>query len=91
MRHSKKSLGIDSLDQQTVLCMFLDAKIRQAEQEMAQAERWHRSNPGPYTAGRAQWLGHKIAALKEARRDADRPGQILARFLKATNKGKESP
>ena len=73
-------------DQETVLVLFLNAKIRQAEAELAQNEAWHKLHPGPYTAGKAQWAGHKLAALREARRDADRPGQIIARYLKAEAK-----
>jgi hypothetical protein len=74
------------LSQETVLVLYLDARIAMAEAELAQTEGWHRSNPSSYTAGKAIWAGHQLAALRIARRDAERPGPIIARYLSVRNK-----
>ena len=77
---------LDDADQETVLCLYLDALIARTRDEIAAAERRYKEWPSAYTVETVKWLGHKLAAYKEARRDADAPGQIISRFLRAEAK-----
>lgn len=72
----------DDMSQETVLVLYLNARIELAERELEQGKAWYKLHPGPYTGEKLKWLKHQIAALKIARRDAERPGQIIARYLK---------
>jgi hypothetical protein len=78
--------GTGDFPQDTVLVLYLDAKIALAELELLQAAAWDKLHPGPYTSGRAQWAKHQLAAFKLLRRDAERPGQIIARYLREREK-----
>lgn len=74
---------LDDADQETVLCLYLDALIARTRAELAAAESRYKEWPSAYTVETVKWLAHKLSAFKEARRDADAPGQIISRFLKA--------
>jgi hypothetical protein len=70
------------LAQETVLTLYLDAKLAQAQAELLTATDLHKRFPNKWTNGRHRWAEHQVAVIRALRRDAERPGQIIARYLR---------
>lgn len=67
--------------QETVLTLFLDAKLAQAKRALAQAGGFNAISPSAYTTGSLLWCKHQVAVIEALRRDADRPGQTIANYV----------
>jgi hypothetical protein len=70
------------LAQETVLTLYLDAKLALAELELRRTTELHKRFPNKWTNGRHRWAEHQVTVIRALRHDADRPGQIIARYLK---------